>query len=437
MNYAKPNLRSEENTLATMAEVLESLGIAMCLFDEADRTVLWNKTFLDFFPEHAGHVYAGEPYRENLFRFYCHRLTDAERAHIELHIADGIARHQAQARPFTFTHRGRRLRVASLPMPGVGRVRTWVSLSHASRPAVTEGAATDPVLGAQLFENLADGAMALDAAGRIVAVNNEFLALYDVGTAKAVLGLTFPEIVRRAWSSEAGGSAEIDQRIAAFVDNARFAGAAFEVELPGERWRRVIERRMADGTAYLSHADISVLKQQQRALQEAYRRLQTLAVTDPLTGLGNRRGFEEGMLRHGSEHASQLALLLIDIDRFKQVNDLFGHQSGDLCLQMIAGIIQGLTRRDRDLVARFGGEEFAVVLPGADVTAAMRTAERIRKAIEADRSQEFNHDVAITVSVGVAVAAEGQFAGMNLLIHLADQALYRAKREGRNRTVLG
>jgi diguanylate cyclase (GGDEF)-like protein len=187
----------------------------------------------------------------------------------------------------------------------------------------------------------------------------------------------------------------------------------------------------------LSHADISVLKQQQRALQEAYRRLQTLAVTDPLTGLGNRRGFEEMMLRHGSEHASQLALLLIDIDRFKQVNDLFGHQSGDLCLQLIAGIIQGLTRRDRDLVARFGGEEFAVVMPGADATAAMRTAERIRNAIEADRSQEFNREIAVTVSVGVAVAAEGKFAGMNLLIHMADQALYRAKREGRNRTVLG
>jgi diguanylate cyclase (GGDEF)-like protein len=305
--------------------------------------------------------------------------------------------------------------------------------------AATGEATTDRILGVDLFENLADGAMVLDSKGLIVAVNREFLTLYDTARHSDVIGLTFQEVVRRAWSETPGGMAEVDERIAAFIDNARFAGAAFEVELPGNRWRRVIERRMANGIAYLSHADITALKQQQSALLEAYRRLQTLAVTDPLTGLANRRGFEEGMLRHCTARGdgpASLALLLIDIDRFKQVNDLFGHQSGDLCLQAIAGIIQGLIRRDHDLVARFGGEEFAVVMPGVDATGAIRTAERIRQTIEGNRDQVFNQAVPVTVSIGVAVASEGRHAGMNLLIHEADQALYRAKRDGRNRTAL-
>ncbi len=422
-----------------MAELLDSIGIAMCLFDDADRTLLWNNCFLLFFPEHAGHVHVGESYRDNLHRFYTVRLNAAELAHIDSRIADGVARHRAQTRPFMFAHRGRLLRVASLPMPGVGRVRIWTSLSDGGRAEGANNPTNDRILGVELFENLADGAMVLDPTGRIVAVNHEFLALYDVPKIDDVVGLTFQEVVRRAWSVTSGGVAAVDERITAFIDNARFAGAAFEVELPGQRWRRVIERRMANGIAYLSHADITVLKQQQSALLEASRRLQTLAVTDPLTGLVNRRGFEEGMLRHCSALAASqasLALLLIDIDRFKEVNDRFGHQLGDQCLQVIAGIIQGLTRHDHDLVARFGGGEFAVVMPCADTAAALQAAERIRQAIERNRDHVFNKTGPVTVSIGVAVISDGQDVGMNLLINAADQALYQAKRNGRNRTVV-
>jgi diguanylate cyclase (GGDEF)-like protein len=312
-------------------------------------------------------------------------------------------------------------------------------LSDGGRAEGANNPTNDRILGVELFENLADGAMVLDPTGRIVAVNHEFLALYDVPKIDDVVGLTFQEVVRRAWSVTSGGVAAVDERITAFIDNARFAGAAFEVELPGQRWRRVIERRMANGIAYLSHADITVLKQQQSALLEASRRLQTLAVTDPLTGLVNRRGFEEGMLRHCSALAASqasLALLLIDIDRFKEVNDRFGHQLGDQCLQVIAGIIQGLTRHDHDLVARFGGGEFAVVMPCADTAAALQAAERIRQAIERNRDHVFNKTGPVTVSIGVAVISDGQDVGMNLLINAADQALYQAKRNGRNRTVV-
>src|SRR5688572_33453704 len=99
--------------LAAMAATLEGLRIAMCAFDSEDRTVLWNRTFLEFFPEHDGHVFAGEPYRENLRRYYRERLGADELPDLERHVEEAVVRHRAQSRPFALAHRGRYLRVSS------------------------------------------------------------------------------------------------------------------------------------------------------------------------------------------------------------------------------------------------------------------------------------------------------------------------------------
>jgi len=258
--------------LATMAQVLDSLGLGMCLFDGADRTVLWNLAFLRFFPEHASHIRPGEHYSNNLRRFYAARLTLEERPYLDRHVRDGLQRHQAQTRPFVFRHLGRNLRVASLPLPDGGRVRVWQDLPDAVRPG---GDVNLPPQAADLFDHMADGAMVLDQDGRITAVNDECAALYGLASASQAAGRTFADIIRRAWEDcleTVPNPALLDARLAAFMDNARFAGAAFEVELPGDRWRRVIERRHASGTSYLSHADITVQKRQQRELAEAGQR---------------------------------------------------------------------------------------------------------------------------------------------------------------------
>lgn len=161
-----------------------------------------------------------------------------------------------------------------------------------------------------------------------------------------------------------------------------------------------------------------------------------LALTDPLTGLYNRRY----LLRHlrgllASPHAHEIAVLMADIDHFKTVNDRFGHAAGDDALKLVAATLRRRTRVF-DSVARSGGEEFVVVMPGAAPADAMAAAERLRLAIEATPFQpaaQFGHQ--LTVSIGIAVT--GSDAGSaEALLREADRALYRAKRAGRNRVEL-
>ena len=115
--------------LKTFGEILDGLEIAMCVFDDQDRALAWNRCFFRFFPEHEGQLHEGEHYSVNLRRFYSGRLSPQELSGIDRYIEAGIARHQHQSQPYEFEHLGRRLRVSSLPVPGVGRMRLWRSES--------------------------------------------------------------------------------------------------------------------------------------------------------------------------------------------------------------------------------------------------------------------------------------------------------------------
>ncbi|MBA4791410.1 MAG: diguanylate cyclase [Rhizobiales bacterium] len=252
------------------ARLLDSLDIALCLFDDGPNTVLWNETFLSFFPEHDGHVYSGEPYSENLRRFYEARLDPDEKRHIERYIEEGIDRHRNQSRPFFFTHRGRVLRVASLPTPSGGRLRLWIDAGQGRDGAGVAGTPSETHLPIDLLEHIADGATILDLDDRIVAANKEFRQLYGVTGQVSVIGSTFADVVRQAWVAEPEASRP--QREIAMLDNMRFAGAPFEIELPHAQWRRVIAHRTAGGIGYFTHADITQLKRQQEELRQAERR---------------------------------------------------------------------------------------------------------------------------------------------------------------------
>jgi diguanylate cyclase (GGDEF)-like protein len=156
------------------------------------------------------------------------------------------------------------------------------------------------------------------------------------------------------------------------------------------------------------------------------------ALTDSLTGIANRRGFfDRGgpLLDWAMADRQSVAMLLFDLDRFKEVNDTAGHQAGDRVLQSFCDLV-GASLRPGDLFGRLGGEEFACLLANATITQALHVAERVRCDLAAMRLPGL--DVHATVSVGVAVASE---AGRSLpaLLGLADRALYRAKAEGRNR----
>ncbi|WP_244562522.1 sensor domain-containing diguanylate cyclase [Ensifer aridi] len=177
-------------------------------------------------------------------------------------------------------------------------------------------------------------------------------------------------------------------------------------------------------------------------LADANARLELLAKTDPLTGIANRRWMMETLNRLWSERINSgggIAMLMCDVDDFKNLNDRLGHAEGDRSLVKVAGIIQSSVSRDRDHVARYGGEEFLVVLPGADEREALAIAERIRKSVEAASLPNPASRVApyVTLSIGVAAKAPGDdLNGPEVLQNQADAALYIAKQEGRNRVVL-
>ena len=164
------------------------------------------------------------------------------------------------------------------------------------------------------------------------------------------------------------------------------------------------------------------------------RQLAALATTDPLTGILNRRACMERAqaLADGAErYGRPLAVLMIDIDHFKLVNDRHGHESGDKVLCLFASVVEERLRQV-DVFARMGGEEFVVLMPETSREGALVAAERIRKAIESAKLQLGGTSISTTVSIGV-VAGGGMF---DEALRKADEALYRAKHEGRNRVVL-
>ncbi|NBJ09476.1 sensor domain-containing diguanylate cyclase [Microvirga arsenatis] len=180
---------------------------------------------------------------------------------------------------------------------------------------------------------------------------------------------------------------------------------------------------------------------QLRRREEAEAELAILATTDGLTGLANRRTFDrqlETEWLRAARDGKSVALLLVDVDRFKSYNDIYGHQAGDECLQTVAKVIAGSARRPSDLVARYGGEEFIVLLPDLSAAGAAAVAEDIRARIEAlHLPHEGNTPIGIlTVSIGSAsrsASVDRSRISPRDLISLADAALYRAKQSGRNR----
>lgn len=210
------------------------------------------------------------------------------------------------------------------------------------------------------------------------------------------------------------------------VDVTRVRAEADLVELSASLDRRIEERT-------------SQLAQLTRELAEANDALKQLSLHDPLTGLANRRFFDghlAAQMALARRNGQEIALVLCDIDGFKDYNDVHGHPGGDDVLARVATALQACMRRPSDMAARYGGEEFALILPDTDASGAALVAEAARRAVEGLGIQRGRTpgDAAITISGGIAMLS-GTSQTPGQLIAIADRRLYQAKRLGRNRIV--
>jgi PAS domain S-box/diguanylate cyclase (GGDEF) domain len=184
--------------------------------------------------------------------------------------------------------------------------------------------------------------------------------------------------------------------------------------------------------------DITERKKAEQDLLDMQKRLEALSFEDPLTGVANRRLFDaqlETEWKAGCRNGAPLSLILLDIDHFKQFNDLYGHIAGDDCLVRVAAALRQAGRRPRDVVARFGGEEFVLLLPETDAEAALQMAELCRASIEEMATVHEGSACAgiVTASCGVGTAIPSPQSSARDFLAQVDRALYAAKESGRNR----
>lgn len=310
------------------------------------------------------------------------------------------------------------------------------------------------------FDTLSEGLLILDGAGRVMMVNQSLLTISGVENSE-VLGKTVDQLPwLRAKEKAASDSADVKNPWAIAIRERRFVqGIDYEVRQSKTRVFRLIANYapILDGArsvrgCMVTFNDVTEIEKtnsrlmetladlasNKEALQSKNVELERLASRDPMTGCLNRRVFYERFERlyaDAKRRNLEISCIMGDIDKFKLVNDTFGHQAGDQVIRSFASILQSAVRGE-DLVGRYGGEEFCIVLIGATPDAAVRLAERIRRTVELECGAVVPEIKGrkITCSLGVSSI---QFASNSAtaMVNEADQALYSAKQSGRNRVV--
>jgi diguanylate cyclase (GGDEF)-like protein len=206
---------------------------------------------------------------------------------------------------------------------------------------------------------------------------------------------------------------------------------------PDGRWMHIYEIGTPSGCLVMMRLEVSELVQQTMALEQSNERLEHLSTTDALTGLANRRAFDQCLQsewQRSARNLQPLSLLMVDIDHFKRYNDHYGHPAGDACLRQVASILFDCAQRSGELVARYGGEEFALLLPGTNVEDASLVAQRCMDEVAKARINHAHSPVSplLTCSIGLATVVASQDLVPESLLRSADDALYRAKSAGRS-----
>jgi diguanylate cyclase (GGDEF)-like protein/PAS domain S-box-containing protein len=294
---------------------------------------------------------------------------------------------------------------------------------------------------AAALANMADALVMFDRDERLVLCNEQYRAIFAKTADLRVPGTPLSTILRASIErhEEVGiPPEEVDDWIRRTCA-ALHVASEHEITLADGRRLRARVRPAADGASLSVISDVTAEREAERALSILNERLAAMARTDALTGLVNRRGFDEALaaeIARVRRAGTSVGLLLVDVDRFKAYNDTYGHPAGDACLKAVADCLKATLRRPGDVAARYGGEEFAAILPETTAAGVLHIAETLREAVAALAMEHKATDEGlVTVSAGVSTvtAEEAELDGAALLIQRADRALYHAKAGGRNR----
>lgn len=295
----------------------------------------------------------------------------------------------------------------------------------------------------QAMTEMSDGLSMFDKDGFLIFCNDQYRSYFPRSSYARVTGAHISDIFRAVVRN--GERKDIPTDLSEEAIQAAAASLHTDkdevIPLVDDRWLNLRTRVTKDGSALVVVSDMTAVKMSELQLRTLADEMKGLAQTDGLTGLANRRSFDEAISRELGqlgESSSALSLLLIDVDRFKSFNDTYGHPVGDDCLQKVGRCLEAIAKRTRDVAARYGGEEFAILLPETDSQSAAQCAEHLCQAI---RNLEIEHvgseHARVTISIGIAVVeASEPVASPAELVARADAALYRSKNSGRDRATL-
>lgn len=282
-----------------------------------------------------------------------------------------------------------------------------------------------------------DGFAVFDQSDRLMYSNRIFSGLFNLQVEEAI-GKSFEYMLRNSYASGCGIMADNDdvegmvQRALSRRQEKGFI--SFENERANGEWMKVSRFRTQEGYIVTYSSNISQLKGTEKQLRKALKRQQELASTDFLTGISNRRFFMMSgcaELKRCQRYQHSLSVLTLDIDHFKEVNDLFGHDAGDQVIKTISVCCKKLLR-ESDILGRLGGDEFAILLPETNRHEAEQTAVRILKAVANLTVNYGEQSIKFTASLGVSLLST-QNQSLDELMIQSDRALYLAKDKGRNR----
>ncbi len=446
-------LDSPEVTAATLSLLAQGIDEAVAIYDAGERLAWWNARFPEFFPELAPRLRRGLPFVETAETLYDLMnpnggTADSRRAFVDR----AVERHRRASGPIDYQRPddGRWLRLTLHDLPDGGRLKIWRDAT-----ALYEKRFAEHRL-AEALSQLNLGLMLSDPAHRLQYINTRFFVALFGGyvTDPSPLYGGEPGAFWRAVAPAFEATPELDLLVA----TDRPSLEPMVVRTHDGRWIRIEEQRSDTGYTTI-FVDVTELKRREAEAGEAradlerslykLRRVQAelvrsneqltvMAETDPLTAVMNRRKFIEHArhefarsLRYGRE----MALIMVDIDHFKKINDTWGHLAGDAALMRTAERLSSSVR-SIDFIGRLGGEEFAVLLPETPKAAASALAERLRIVIAEISLPEEHGAISLTASFGVSAREPGDREMLNVLAR-ADRALYAAKRGGRDQVAVG